>query len=143
MSDQDRLDRLERRVLQLENLMRRLLQEAPQGTVAPTAAAPAAEPRQAEESPAPRPFVAAPEVGAPGPVTPAPLAAPAPALDGEQWVGQRGLLAVGVVAVVLAAGYLLKLSFDRGWISPAMRCLGGALAEIAIGALGWSLTTKG
>ena len=28
------------------------------------------------------------------------------------------LLAIGVVALILAAGYLLRLSFDRGWISP-------------------------
>lgn len=57
----------------------------------------------------------------------------------EQWIGQRGLLAVGVFALILAAGYLLKLSFDRGWISPAMRCAGGVLAGIGIGALGWRL----
>jgi len=32
----------------------------------------------------------------------------------EAWLGQRGLLAIGVLALLLAAGYLLKLSFDRG-----------------------------
>ena len=32
----------------------------------------------------------------------------------EQWIGQRVLLAIGVVALLMAAGYLLKLSFDRG-----------------------------
>jgi len=102
VSDQDRLDRLERRVLQLETLMRRLLQEGPAAPVTPAPA----------EEPAP--------------------AAPAPSLDGEQWVGQRGLLAVGVVAVVLAAGYLLKLSFDRGWISPVFRCIGGGVTGLAV-----------
>ena len=41
--------------------------------------------------------------------------------------------------VVLAAGYLLKLSFDRGWISPAFRCAGGAIVGGVVGALGWRL----
>ena len=64
-------------------------------------------------------------------------------LVNEQWLGQRGLLAVGVIFVILAAGYLLKLSFDRGWISPLVRCIGGALAGIAVGAIGWRLHGRG
>jgi hypothetical protein len=44
-----------------------------------------------------------------------------------------------VFALILAAGYLLKLSFDRGWISPAMRCGGGVVAGLGVGALGWRL----
>jgi uncharacterized membrane protein len=47
-------------------------------------------------------------------------------------------LGIGVVALLMAAGYLLKLSFDRNWISPALRCIGGSLAGLAVGALGWS-----
>jgi uncharacterized membrane protein len=58
-------------------------------------------------------------------------------LSSEQWIGQRVLLAVGVVALILAAGYLLRLSFDRGWISPPMRCIGGVAAGLVVGALGW------
>jgi hypothetical protein len=57
----------------------------------------------------------------------------------EQWIGQRGLLAVGVVALLMATGYLLKLSFERGWISPIMRCAGGALLGAVVGAVGWRL----
>jgi uncharacterized membrane protein len=49
------------------------------------------------------------------------------------------LLAVGVVALILAAGYLLRLSFDRGWISPVMRCIGGAVGGVIVGAVGWRL----
>ncbi|MGH7508469.1 MAG: DUF2339 domain-containing protein [Gemmatimonadales bacterium] len=64
---------------------------------------------------------------------------PAFPLSSEQWIGQRVLLAVGVVALILAAGYLLRLSFDRGWISPLMRCIGGVGAGAVIGALGWRL----
>jgi hypothetical protein len=57
----------------------------------------------------------------------------------EQWIGQRGLLAVGVVALLMATGYLLKLSFERGWISPLMRCAGGAVLGAVVGAIGWRL----
>jgi uncharacterized membrane protein len=57
----------------------------------------------------------------------------------EQWIGQRGLLAVGVVALLMATGYLLKLSFERGWISPIMRCAGGAVLGAVVGAVGWRL----
>jgi uncharacterized membrane protein len=60
-------------------------------------------------------------------------------LSSEQWIGQRVLLAVGVVALILAAGYLLRLSFDRGWISPVMRCVGGACSGFIVGAIGWRL----
>jgi hypothetical protein len=49
---------------------------------------------------------------------------------------------VGVIAIILAAGYLLRLSFDRGWISPFMRCVGGALSGLAIGAVGWRLQPR-
>lgn len=134
MSDQDRLDRLERRVLQLETLMRRLLQEGPTPVVAPP---PHDLPPQRPPVPTPGPE--------PRPEAPAPLPTrePVAALDGEQWVGQRGLLAVGVVAVVLAAGYLLKLSFDRGWISPALRCIGGGVTGLAVGFLGWRVEQRG
>jgi uncharacterized membrane protein len=64
---------------------------------------------------------------------------PASPLSSEQWIGQRVLLAIGVVALILAAGYLLRLSFDRGWISPLMRCIGGAAAGFGVGAVGWYL----
>jgi uncharacterized membrane protein len=39
----------------------------------------------------------------------------------------------------MALGYLLKLSFERGWIPPVARCIGGALAGGAVGAIGWRL----
>ncbi|HVD32171.1 MAG TPA: DUF2339 domain-containing protein, partial [Gemmatimonadales bacterium] len=67
---------------------------------------------------------------------------PASPLSSEQWIGQRVLLAIGVVALILAAGYLLRLSFDRGWISPIMRCIGGACAGVIVGAVGWRLQPR-
>ncbi len=122
MTPEERLDQLERRVATLETLLR-------QGAGGPAA------PR-----PAPRP---APAVSPVAPPRPAPqrsqASRPWMTLDTEKWVGERGLLAVGVVALILAAGYLLKLSFDRGWVSPVMRCIGGAIAGSVIGALGWRL----
>lgn len=60
----------------------------------------------------------------------------------EAWFGQLGLLAVGVLALILAAGYLLKLSFDRGWISPELRCMIGAVAGAVVGFLGWRLLPR-
>src|SRR5258708_34722521 len=50
---------------------------------------------------------------------PPPPPPPDEGLFNEKWLGQRGLLAAGVLLVLLAAGYLLKLAFDRGWSSPA------------------------
>jgi len=66
-----------------------------------------------------------------------------PPRDTEQWLGQRGLLAIGVLFVILAAGYLLKYSIDQGWISPLVRCIGGALFGFAVGGIGWRLHDKG
>jgi len=48
-------------------------------------------------------------------------------------------LAIGVTALLVAAGYLLKLSFERNWITPAMRCAGGVIAGLITGAIGWRL----
>ena len=126
MSADDRLDRLEQRLAVLETLVRDLARQ------------PAAPQQPSRRAPAP------PSPGAAeAPSRPAP---PAPRrrafIDPEEWVGQRGLLAVGVVAMILAAGYLLKLSFERGWISPALRCAGGALAGGVVALIGWRLHAR-
>ncbi|MFI5234949.1 MAG: DUF2339 domain-containing protein [Gemmatimonadales bacterium] len=140
MSDSDRLDRLETRIATLERLMRQLAAELP------PAESPA-PPIAASSLAAARPV--SPEIAAPSAARPFSSGAPAsaspaaPRLDGEQWVGQRGLLAVGVTALVLALAYLLKLSFDRGWVSPVLRCLGGASCGVIVGALGWRLERRG
>lgn len=133
MSD-DRLDRLEARIVALETLVRRLVAASP------------LTPEESGEVPPPRPLArpARPPIRAaleqarrPPPLRPVPPPAPdRERLPSEQWIGQRGLLAVGVTALVLAAAYLLKLSFDRGWISPALRCVMGVLGGLAIAAWG-------
>jgi len=116
MSVDDRLERLERRVEVLEKLVR----------ADPPVSAPVSIPLPPLEPPPP-------------PRPPRRPAAPQASLIDERWIGQRGLLAVGVVALLMATGYLLKLSFERGWISPVMRCAGGAALGAVVGAIGWRL----
>ena len=141
MSVDERLDRLEQRMAVLETLVREMAggkQREQAGAIGTESERPisasAGDVRSAARAvPEPPPIPPAPEPSRPfSPVLPR-------SRPFEQWVGQRGLLAVGVVALILAAGYLLKLSFDRGWISPAMRCAGGVLAGVAVGATGWRL----
>lgn len=134
MSDDDRLARLEQRLTVLEGLVRQLV--AANGGMRPVPPPPPPPSRPAAEPPS-RPGVEPPS----RPISAPPR--PRPAVISEEWLGQRGLLAVGVVFVILAAGYLLKLSFERGWISPLARCVGGALAGGAVGVLGWRLHGKG
>jgi uncharacterized membrane protein len=147
MSVEERLDRLEQRLGVLEALMRDVLRgrgaSQDSGMRAPV------EERAAPPPPRPVSVVPPPVPAAPGSFPPSPLPAastarssdraPASLLNPEEWIGQRGLLAVGVLALIVAAGYLLKLSFERGWISPFVRCVGGAIAGGAVGAIGWRL----
>ncbi len=153
MSADDRLDRLEQRVAVLEGLVRKLVSSSrdvgadTSEQIPRTAnrepgaepAAPAAGPRPAPKPSAartPQEQIRAALHAVPGAIRPKTMLT-------EQWLGQRGLLAVGVVFVVLAAAFMLKLSFERGWISPLMRCVGGAIAGAGIGMLGWRLHGRG
>jgi hypothetical protein len=130
MSETDRLDQLERRLAALEAEVRGLARKPGSGEVGKSPVQPATP----KDSAAPRGPASSQRV----PASPLPRL-PASPLSSEQWIGQRVLLAVGVVALILAAGYLLRLSFDRGWISPLMRCVGGVVAGIVVGAIGWRL----
>lgn len=151
MSVEERVDRLEQRLEVLETLVRDMLRTRPASAsrasgagippVPPTAAAPSAAPLQPP----------VPPVASPGSLPSDAFVATAPAprggsragrLASEEWIGQRGLLAVGVLALVLAAGYLLKLSFERGWISPLVRCAGGVVAGGIVGGIGWRLLPR-
>ena len=123
MSLEDRIDKLEHRLSELETLMRQLAASTGAPHSSPRAAAAPSPP----PPPSPRP-------------TPAPgIVRGASPLTSEQWIGQRVFLAIGVAALLAAAGYLLKLSFDRNWITPVMRCLGGVGAGVVVGAIGWRL----
>jgi uncharacterized membrane protein len=128
MSD-DRIERLEARVAALEALVRGFAGQRGSGSEGEGQRSQQAAASQRTGSSTDKPL-SRPR----GPV--------APLLSSEQWIGQRVLLAVGVVALILAAGYLLRLSFDRGWISPLMRCIGGALAGGIVGGLGWRLQSR-
>ncbi len=152
MSD-ERLTRLEQRLEVLESLVRQLVA---QRSVTPPPLEATTQPRPiGVHTPLrPRPLAPEPGVGeasfspesevdtarSPRRSEDPPGGAP---LFTEEWLGQKGLLAVGVIFLVLAAGYLLKLSFDRGWVSPAARCTGGAIAGAVVAALGWRLHQKG
>ena len=141
MSESERIDRLEQRLAALERAVG-VLTAQPSGGFA----------GQSRPTGKPEQVVSAAPARLAGPITPqppsTPAARPSPSvaarrlLSSEQWIGQRVLLAVGVVALILAAGYLLRLSFDRGWISPLMRCIGGAVSGIMIGAVGWRFQSR-
>jgi hypothetical protein len=134
MSEEARIERLEHRLTLLEEQVRALAGQQGSG------AGRQQQVRAGNVTPVPRSSVPPPG-GLTAPPTPAPLPRrpAAPLLSSEQWIGQRVLLAVGVIALILAAGYLLRLSFDRGWISPLMRCVGGAISGFIVGAIGWRL----
>jgi len=147
MSEGDRIARLEERVGRLEEALSRAAGQRVSGAGEQRGSGAAGQiPVQAEQgaAQASRPSESPAGGTAPLPRRPAvePPRRPAALLNSEQWIGQRVLLAVGVTALILAAGYLLRLSFDRGWISPMMRCIGGALSGIAVGAIGWRLQSR-
>jgi hypothetical protein len=139
MSDEDRINRLEDRMSRLEELVRGMGQGSSGAGGRPEAQQVRGEVGRPSVPTAPKPE----ETVRPSrPPTYPRTRLPAFSLSSEQWIGQRLLLAIGVVALILAAGYLLRLSFDRGWISPLMRCIGGAGTGIAVGAIGWRLQAR-
>src|SRR5262245_50649232 len=133
----DRLEQLERRIAALEKLVRQLLSPV----VSPSALAltDSAEATLPESTP-----IAPTDPIAPAPprvlvrpridITPTP-SAPDRIVDWEQWFGQRGLLAVGVAALLIAAAFFLKYAVDRGWIPPLVRSIAAVIA--GIGVAGW------
>jgi len=132
----DRVDELEKRIVQLESIVLELMNtRAPRLESSPLRHE---EPvRQARTPPA-----SASGTVEPRPVDPAPAEA-TPEIVSEQWLGQRGFLAVGVVAILVAVGYFLLLAFQRGWISPAVRSLGGAVLGLGVAGFGWRLYQRG
>jgi uncharacterized membrane protein len=134
--NEERIDRLEQRLTALEGVVREMASS--RGSEGSRRVSGEAGKQKAGELPS----TTKAQPSSSGPATYPPPRLPAYHLSSEQWIGQRALLAVGVIALILAAGYLLRLSFDRGWISPLMRCVGGALAGIMVGAIGWRLQNR-
>lgn len=132
MSDGDRIERLEQRVASLEALVRRLIADGSPSVRMPEAPA-AAPPASPPASRVLRAGADARSGAAPG---------RRESLLTEEWIGQRGLLAVGVTALILAAAYLLKLSFERGWVSPLARCIMGMAGGIAVSVVGARLHSR-
>ena len=129
---EDRIDRLEARLIALEAVVRELTAKEAGRRIGGSAGKQSAG-------------TVRPTSGTGVPAGSLPASSPtrlSGSLSSEQFIGQRVLLAVGVTALILAAGYLLRLSFDRGWISPLMRCIGGACAGGVVGAIGWRLHTR-
>jgi hypothetical protein len=86
-----------------------------------------------EDKPAPPP-----EVPAPPPPPKAPVIEKRAtedrankALDIEFWLGGRGLLLIGVLALVFAVAFVVKEAMERGWVGPTFRVLLGAGVGVA------------
>lgn len=60
----------------------------------------------------------------------------------ELKLGQKGLLIVGIVVMVLGIGYFLKYSFEQGWVQPPVRVLLSYLAGLGLLALGEGFRRK-
>ncbi|MDA8017701.1 MAG: DUF2339 domain-containing protein [Thermoanaerobaculia bacterium] len=99
----------------------------------PEADSPAAlEAPPAERTP-PTPELAAPELAEPGPAARELEPTQDPWWTGlEEKIWTRLPVWLGAIALTLAAAYLVKLSFDRGWITPAARVAAGILGGVAL-----------
>ena len=137
MSETDpRIEELERRVAQLETLVRQLATRAleqPRSTVSPAAPAiPAAPVIPVRRAPPPPP-----------PAAPRSMLPPSERIDWEQWFGRRALLFVGVFAMIATAGFFVKYAIDRGWISPWVRVNGGVLLGALVAIWGDRIVARG
>lgn len=102
---------------------------------APRAAAPPTAVPIPPPMPPPLPAAPAPAPAEPLPRPPATPARPKESL--ESAIGSRWLVRVGAGALFLGVAFLLKYSFDQGWLGPLPRLLGGAAAGLVLWALGW------
>ncbi len=135
MPDREQSD-LEVRVARLERQVEELLaRREPELKLGPTGRPPPA-PRVPPTEPAARDTPVGEGTGR-TPSSPGPAESSRPpflAAEGEKWLGR-----VGVGFVVLSFAFLVKLSFDRGWITPALRLGAGFAAGVALIALGLRL----
>jgi uncharacterized membrane protein len=99
---------------------------APSPPVAAEAAAPA-EPA-AEPLTPPLPALAPPPIE-PAPPPPAP---PRPGVSLEERLGARLPVWIGSIALALAGAFLVKYSFEQGWLSPAVRVAVGIAFGLAM-----------
>ena len=147
-----RFEQLERRVEQLETLLRQLLARTPgvprvelapdRPRVQPIAAP---EPHATEPAP-PQPRPEPPKPRQTAPPTAMPLfqgLKEEPALDLEEWIGKRGLLIVGIVALLATGVFFLEYAIQHQWIPPLVRSLASILAGAGVAVWGHRLITRG
>jgi uncharacterized membrane protein len=95
--------------------------------VAPAAAEP---PRPSPERPSP------PAAPPPRPPRPAPPPPSTPAFDWEGLLGLKGAAWLGGIALVVAAIFLAKMAYDRGYFTPELRM--ASMLGAGIGGLVWA-----
>lgn len=64
-------------------------------------------------------------------------------MDWEQWIGQRGLLVVGVLALLATGGFFLNYAIQHGWIAPIVRASGAVAVGVALAIWGDHLVRRG
>ncbi len=148
-----RFEQLERRVEQLETLLRQLLARTrgvPRVEFAPERprvhAAPVVDHQSEAPEPAPPPRRAPSVPAQTAPPTPTPLfeqVKEEPALDLEEWIGKRGLLIVGIVALLATGVFFLEYAIQHQWIPPLVRSLASIAAGVGVVVWGHRLIAQG
>jgi len=113
--------------------------ESKQGITAPPPE-PAAAPAVPAPPPEPTPVAPIQEVAPPVVErVPAPKAEPPKARHGEweQILGGSWLARVGVIALIIGAGFFLKYAFDQNWLGPTARVILGIVAALVMLGLGY------
>ncbi len=142
MSDDQKeaIERLERRLAELEGIVRQLVVRS---IAAPAARDPRGPPaRITSPAPVPAPAPLSPRVVVPRKIEILPSESQ-PGIDWEQWVGQRGLLIVGVLALLATGGFFLNYAIQHGWIAPLVRASGAVVAGAALVVWGDRLVRRG
>lgn len=57
-------------------------------------------------------------------------------------LGMRWMVVVGVIAVVIAMGYEVRIAIERGWLSESVRCAAASLAGLAMFLTGGGLRRR-
>jgi uncharacterized membrane protein len=109
---------MEQRLLEFEGLLNRELSSAPKSVSVTMQPRPAPAPLHQQTAPVQTPPALAPVESV---ITAPPREAKKDTSDFEERMGQKWLLAIGILTMVFGVGYFLKYSFDQGWVGPAGR----------------------